>query len=225
MFAFVARRCVYSLSSRSTGALLVSLTRTRIPVVRPLSLTPVHYNIPNMQQMMDELSKNPKAMAVFEAIKKNPKIMHAVQDLMMIMSKKGYLDLKNPTKQPSKSTCFYAFKINVSSLSYFLFRLDLAMLADNEIRTKLFELVKLLAAAGVFNAKDGANPLNAFSNIMGLLMPPSSKDKKADRLGDSKQTSSPKYDYTYDATEKNKNAQSNDNTAEGWADKFKKIFK
>ncbi|CAF4151177.1 unnamed protein product, partial [Rotaria sp. Silwood2] len=50
--------------------------------------------------MMDEISKNPKAMAFFQAIKKDPKIMHAVQDLMMIMSKKGYIDLNNPTKQP-----------------------------------------------------------------------------------------------------------------------------
>lgn len=95
------------------------------------------------------------------------------------------------------------------------------MLADSEVRHKLFELVKLLAAAGVFNAKDGANPADALSKIMGLLMPPSSKDKK----GGTKQTSLPKYDYTYDATSKEKNAQPVDNTNQKWADKFKKIFK
>jgi hypothetical protein len=101
MFAFVARRFVYGLSSRSTSALLVSLIRNPVPVVRPLSLTPIYHNFPNMQQMMDELSKNPKAMAFLQAIKKDPKIMHSVQDLIMIMSKKGYIDLNNPTKQPS----------------------------------------------------------------------------------------------------------------------------
>jgi len=101
MFAFVARRFVYGLSSRSTGALLVSLTRNPVPVVRPLSLTPTYHNFPNMQQMMDELSKNPKAMAFLQAIKKDPKIMQSVQDLIMTMSRKGYIDLNNPTKQPS----------------------------------------------------------------------------------------------------------------------------
>lgn len=111
MFAFVARRFVYTLSSRSTSALLASLIRKPVPIstVRPLSLTPVYHNFPNMQQMMDEMSKNPKAMALFEAIKKNPKIMHAVQDLMTLMSKKGYIDLNDPKKQPSQS------KSNISS--------------------------------------------------------------------------------------------------------------
>jgi hypothetical protein len=102
MFAFVARRLVYTLSSRSTNALLVSLTRTPTPFVRPLSLSAVKYNFPNIQQMMDELSKNPKAMAFLQAVKKDPKIIHAVQDLIAIMSKKGYIDTSNPTKQPSK---------------------------------------------------------------------------------------------------------------------------
>jgi hypothetical protein len=99
----------------------------------------------------------------------------------------------------------------------------LAMLADSEVRNKLFELVKLLAAAGVFSAKDGANLPAAFSNIMGFLMPQSSKDKKNDHLGETKQTSVPKYDFTYDATTKEKDAKSN--TAQEWTDKIKKIFK
>ncbi len=99
------------------------------------------------------------------------------------------------------------------------------MLADSEVRNKLFELVKLLAAAGVFNAKDGANPTDAFSNIMGLLMPPSSKDKKGDRLDETKQSSLPKYDYTYDATAKENNTQSVDAKLQNWADKLKKMFK
>jgi hypothetical protein len=103
MIAFVTRRFIYALSSRSTGTLLVSLTRTPAPLVRPLSLTPTHHSFPNMQQMMDELSKNPKAMAFLKAIQKDPKIMQAVQDLIMTMSKKGYIDLNNPRKQPSKS--------------------------------------------------------------------------------------------------------------------------
>jgi hypothetical protein len=97
------------------------------------------------------------------------------------------------------------------------------MLADSEVRTKLFELVKLLGAAGVFNTKDGANPTDALSNIMGLLMPPpSSKDNKGDRT---KQSSLPKYDYTYDATSKDKTPQPVENPGQGWTDKLKKIFK
>lgn len=95
------------------------------------------------------------------------------------------------------------------------------MLADTEIRDKLFELIKLLAAAGVFNAKDGINPMNAFSNVMGLLMPPSQKNKK----DDIKQNSLPKYDLTYDATKKDKSAHTNGSTSQGWTDKFKKMFK
>jgi hypothetical protein len=101
MIAFIARRCIYSLSSRSTGVLLVSLTRKPVPLIRSLSLTPVNHNFPNMQQMMDELSKNPKAMALLKAIQKDPKIMQVVQDLMLTMTRKGYIDLKNPAKQPS----------------------------------------------------------------------------------------------------------------------------
>ena len=103
MIAFVTRRCAYAFSSRSNRTLLLSLVRNPASLTRPLSLTPIHHNLPNMQQMMDELSKNPKAMALFQAIKKDPKIMQTVQDLIVTMTKKGYLDLKNPTKQPSSS--------------------------------------------------------------------------------------------------------------------------
>ena len=102
MFSFIARRFVYILSARSTGALLVSLTRSPVSLSHPLSLTPIYHNFPDMQQMMDQLSKNPKAMAFLKAIQKDPKIMQAVQDLIMIMSKKGYINMNNPTKQPSK---------------------------------------------------------------------------------------------------------------------------
>ena len=103
MIAFVTRRCIYAVSSRSTGTLFVSLVRKPISLTRPLSLTPINHNFPNMQQMMDELSKNPKAMALFQAIKKDPKIMQTMQELIITLTKKGYLDLKNPTKQPSTS--------------------------------------------------------------------------------------------------------------------------
>ncbi|CAF4301760.1 unnamed protein product, partial [Rotaria magnacalcarata] len=68
---------------------------------RPSSLSPIRRSFSNMQQMMDEISKNPKALALLEAIKKNPKIMLAVQDLMTTMNRKGYIDLNNPTRQPS----------------------------------------------------------------------------------------------------------------------------
>ncbi|UJR10821.1 hypothetical protein I4U23_015008 [Adineta vaga] len=202
MLAFVTRRIVYTLSSNTNNILLVCRPRAPITFVRPLSLTPISHSFPNMQQMMDELSKNPKAMTFLQAIKKDPKIMHVMQDLISTMTRKGYIDLKNPTKQPS-----------------------LAMLTDSEIRTKLFELVQLLAAAGVFNTKAGSNPLDAFSNVMGLLMPSSSKDKKTDRLDAEKQSSSPKYDFTYDATAKQKKEQSDENSPQAWAEKFKKLFK
>lgn len=101
MFTFVVRRFVFGLSSRIANPTLAPLTRTLVPVIRPLSLSPVHRSFPNMQQMMDEISKNPKAMQLLEAIKKDPKILRAVQDLMMTMNKKGYIDLNNPAKQPS----------------------------------------------------------------------------------------------------------------------------
>ena len=95
------------------------------------------------------------------------------------------------------------------------------MLADSEIRTKLFELFRLLAAAGVFNTKDGANPADALSNVMGLLMPPPSKD------GSKPSSSLPKYDYTYDATSKDKAPKPVEATPslQGLADKLKKMFK
>ncbi|CAF3180546.1 unnamed protein product [Rotaria socialis] len=118
---------------------------------------------------------------------------------MTTMNRKGYIDLNNPTRQP-----------------------NLAMLADSEVRNKLFELVKLLATAGVFNAKDGANPMNALSNVMGLLMPPPSKDKK----NEVKNNSTPKYDFTYDATKKDKTVQATSDTiVQGWTDKLKKMLK
>ena len=119
MFAIVTRRVIYSCSSRFTSSLLISWTRMstlyRHPSVRSLSLTPIYHNSPNMQQMMDEISKNPKAMALLEALKKDPKLMQAVQDLMMTMSRKGYIDLNNPMKQPSKSKFFF-IKHNFRSL-------------------------------------------------------------------------------------------------------------
>ena len=104
--------------------------------------------------------------------------------------------------------------------------LGLAMLADSDVRTKLFELMRLLSATGVFNAKAGGNPMDALSNIMGLLSPPSSlKEKKSNHSDGLKQSSVPKYDFTYDATAKDKGPQPVDNNPKGWTDKFKKIFK
>ena len=83
MFGFVARHAVQNLSRRWTFC-AASLSHSR-----PLSFTPVHHNFPNIQQMMSELSKNPKAMAFLEAVKKNPRIIHTMQELIETMSKKG----------------------------------------------------------------------------------------------------------------------------------------
>ena len=85
------------------------------------------------------------------------------------------------------------------------------MLTDSEVRTKIFELVKQLGAAGIFTAKDGANPSDALSKIMGFFMPPSSSSKEQP------EKSSPKYDFTYDPTKENKEP--------GWTEKVKKLFK
>ena len=99
------------------------------------------------------------------------------------------------------------------------------MLTDSEVRTKLFEVIKLLSAAGVFSSKDGGNPTEALSKIMGLLMPSSTNDKNVNPPADSKDKSSPKYDFSYDATQKDKNEQTEEQRAEGWTEKIKKIFK
>lgn len=202
MLSFTARRFVSTVCTRSTGNLLISLTRKPVLPVRTLALSTVNYNFSDMKKMMDEVSKNPKAMAFIQAIQKDPKIMQAVQDLMMTLTKKGYIDLKNPTKQP-----------------------NLAMLADSEIRTKLFEIMRLLSAAGVFNTKVGGNPMDALSNIMGLLSSPSLKDKKSGSSDGTKESSLPKYDFTYDATSKDKGPEPVENNTKGWTDKLKKIFK
>ncbi|CAF1570352.1 unnamed protein product [Didymodactylos carnosus] len=146
--------------------------------------------MPNIEQMMEQISKNPKTMALVEAIKKNPKILMAVQDFVTTLAKKGYIDLSNPTKQPS-----------------------IAMLADSEIRSKLFLLVKMLTQEGVLNFKDGTNQTDAVSNIMGLLMPPVAKE-------DSKQNAT----YTHTVTE-TKDDHSEKDTVVAWSDKLKKMFK
>lgn len=110
---------------------------------------------------------------------------------------------------------------SVKSLrTLFLRFAGLAMLADSEIRTKLFELMKLLSAAGIFNAKDGANLSSSLSNVMGLLMPSTDKTTK------SKSLSSQKYDFTYDATTKETDLNDkNKNSETGWSEKLKKLFK
>lgn len=51
---------------------------------------------------MDEMAKNPKAIALFKAIQKEPKILQSIQELMTILNRKGYIDMKNPTKPPSQ---------------------------------------------------------------------------------------------------------------------------
>ena len=84
-------------------------------------------------------------------------------------------------------------------------RSDLSMLTDHEVRTKLFELVKLLGAAGIFTSKGGGNPSDALSKVLGLLLPPAEK-------------SSPKADFTYDATKEEKKEA-------GWTEKVKELFK
>lgn len=92
MFSLIVRRSASSIS------------RTWVPLSlsRPLSLTPILKDFSDLKKMMDTLSKNPQAMAMAQAIKKDPKILQSIQELMSLMMKKGFIDLKNPTKQPSK---------------------------------------------------------------------------------------------------------------------------
>ena len=93
MFSLIVRR----------SALSISRTWVPLSLSRPLSLTPVHHDFSDLKKMMDALSKNPQAMAMVQAIRKDPKILQSIQELMSLMMKKGFIDLKNPTKQPSKS--------------------------------------------------------------------------------------------------------------------------
>lgn len=94
------------------------------------------------------------------------------------------------------------------------------MLTDSEVRTKLFELMKLLSAAGIFNSKDGGNLSNSLSNVMGLLMPTNDKTTKS-----KSSSSSPKYDFTYDATTKETDLNDKNAKEPNWSDKLKKLFK
>lgn len=97
------------------------------------------------------------------------------------------------------------------------------MLTDSEVRTKLLELMRLLSAAGIFNAKDGGNLMNSFSNVMGLLMPSSNKEKSNEQSKE--KSSSPKYDFTYDATTKETDFNAKNHPDQRWNDKLKKLFK
>ena len=53
-------------------------------------------------QMLGEMAKNPKARAVFEAIRNDPALLHKVQELGFLLQRKGYIDPSNPTKQPGR---------------------------------------------------------------------------------------------------------------------------
>ena len=64
-------------------------------------------------------------------------------------------------------------------------------------------LVKQLGAAGIFTAKDGANPSDARSKIRSLFMPSSSKEQA--------KKSSPNYDVTSNVTKENKEPGSTEN--------------
>lgn len=101
------------------------------------------------------------------------------------------------------------------------------MLADSEIRSKLLSLFKLLSEAGIFDAKDNANPSESLSKVMGLLMAPGSQLKNADVTTIKNEKPSQKYDLTYDTkTQQVKvNTDDNDQSTKNWTDKFKKMFK
>lgn len=122
MFGIVIRRSICSILTVTIRQRVLQPSLS----VRPLSLSPIHHFLPNMNQMMDELSKNPKAMALFKAIQKNPKILESMQDLMATLVRKGYVDMRNPMKQPS----LIFFLSTIISLNCFqinnLFRLDYA---------------------------------------------------------------------------------------------------
>lgn len=192
-------------------------------LARTFTIKSINHNLPNMQQMMDEMSKNPKAIALFRAIQKDPKILRAMQDLMMVMVRKGYIDMRNPMKQPSTFIILDLFSIKfVISLSL----LAIAMLADSEIRSKLLELMKLLSAAGIFDAKDSINPGESLSKIMGFLLPSSKQSKDAASNLEIKSKVTPTYDLSYDATTKETHVKPQDDPfKKAWAEKFKKIFK
>ena len=109
--SFISPMFLHSINSFAQAMLSLIVRRSSLTVsrpwvtlVRPLSLSPVQHDFSQLRQMMDALSKNPQAIALVQAIRKDPKILQSVQELMSLMAKKGFIDLTNPSKQPSNGS-------------------------------------------------------------------------------------------------------------------------
>ncbi|KAJ3187407.1 hypothetical protein HDU85_006695 [Gaertneriomyces sp. JEL0708] len=103
---------------------------------------------PNIQAALEDLAKNPRAMAVFNAIKDDKELLEDVQALGAMLQTKGYLDPAEPTKQPG------AFQM-------------MKMLADSDIRNRMMGIAKRLKDIGALDA-DG-KPADV-SAMLGMLM-------------------------------------------------------
>ncbi|KAJ3054604.1 hypothetical protein HK097_001332 [Rhizophlyctis rosea] len=98
--------------------------------------------------MLGEMAKNPKARAVFEAIRKDPALLHKVQELGFLLQRKGYIDPSNPTKQPGFSTLA-------------------RMMSDSEVRGLLMEIAELFKKAGIDLNSEGASMAQVFGMLGG----------------------------------------------------------
>ncbi|KAI9091270.1 hypothetical protein DFS34DRAFT_635541 [Phlyctochytrium arcticum] len=102
----------------------------------------------NMVKVLNDLSKNPKAMAIFRAIQNNPQLLNEVQALGMVLQQKGYIHPSNPMKQPGPLIMVKLF-------------------ADADIRNRMLTVAKLLTAAGALDSN--GKPVD-MANMMQLMM-------------------------------------------------------
>ncbi|KAI8996073.1 hypothetical protein BC832DRAFT_305572 [Gaertneriomyces semiglobifer] len=132
---------------------------------------------PNIQAALEDLAKNPRAMAVFNAIKDDKELLDDVQALGAMLQTKGYLDPAEPTKQPGKQMfgnfvvlppCRKRGLLNDPSKRFFAGAFQMMrMLADSDIRNRMMGIAKRLKDIGALDA-DG-KPADV-SALMGMLM-------------------------------------------------------
>ncbi|KND02714.1 uncharacterized protein SPPG_01797 [Spizellomyces punctatus DAOM BR117] len=125
---------------------------------------------PDMTAVLQELSKNPKAMAIFQAIQRDPRLLNEVQSLGLLLHSKGFIDPSNPVKQPGPL-------------------IMMRMFADGSIRSKMLNVAKLLTEAGALDAN--GKPVD-MANVMQIMMggspPPPEAVKRLDGEGSEKGT-------------------------------------
>ncbi|KAJ3045083.1 hypothetical protein HDV00_011808 [Rhizophlyctis rosea] len=106
-----------------------------------------------MKRVLEELSKNPQARQVFEAIQKDPTLLLKVQELGLLLQRKGYIDPSRPAKQPG-----------ITAMA--------RMFADSEVRNLMMEIGQLLQKAGIDMRSDGASMAQVFGLLGSGAAPP-----------------------------------------------------